>query len=109
MRLLLKFKTLQGKHFAMVIKGNLLRLHWGSTVRDFMLRFYFIRKYRLWHHACVSVCVSFPSIIFFCGEGPRSRSYGRTAALRLIMQPCGEDEEKDYDFFIFPTNGAPVG
>jgi hypothetical protein len=25
------------------------------------------------------------------------------------MQPCGEDEEKDYDFFIFPTNGAPVG
>ena len=32
---------------------------------------------------------------FFCGEGPRSRSYGRTAALRLIVQPCDEDEEKD--------------
>ena len=34
-------------------------------------------------------------IYFFCGEGSRSRSYGRTAALRLIVQPCDEDEEKD--------------
>jgi hypothetical protein len=25
-------------------------------------------------------------------EGPRSRSYGRTAALRLIVQPCDEDD-----------------
>jgi hypothetical protein len=33
--------------------------------------------------------------IFFCGEGSRSRWYGRTAALRLIMQSCDEDEEKD--------------
>jgi hypothetical protein len=31
---------------------------------------------------------------FFCGEGPRS--YGCAAALRLIVQPCDEDEEK-YD------------
>jgi hypothetical protein len=45
----------------------------------------------------------------FCGEGPRSRSYGRTAALRLIVQPCDEDEEKDDQFlFIFPSNGATV-
>jgi hypothetical protein len=29
-----------------------------------------------------------------CGEGPRSRSYGRTAALRFIVQPCNEDDEK---------------
>ena len=29
---------------------------------------------------------------FFCGEGPRSRCYGHTAALRLIVQPCDEDE-----------------
>jgi hypothetical protein len=28
----------------------------------------------------------------FCGDGPRSSCYGRTAALRLIVQPC--DEEK---------------
>ena len=41
-----------------------------------------------------------------CGEGPRSRSYGRTAALMLIVQPCDEDE--DDLFFIFQTNGAPV-
>jgi hypothetical protein len=37
---------------------------------------------------------------FFCGEGPRSRSYGRTVALRLIVQPCDEDEEKDDQFFF---------
>jgi hypothetical protein len=29
---------------------------------------------------------------FFCGEGPRSRRYGRTAALRLLVQPCDEDD-----------------
>ena len=48
-------------------------------------------------------------VFFFCGEGPRSRSYGRTAALRLIMQPYDEDEEQDDQFFfIFQSNGAPV-
>ena len=30
--------------------------------------------------------------VFFCGEGPRSRCYGRTAVLRLIVQPCDEDD-----------------
>jgi hypothetical protein len=30
------------------------------------------------------------SITVFC-EGPRSICYGRTAALRLIVQPCDED------------------
>jgi hypothetical protein len=34
-------------------------------------------------------------------EGPRSRRYGRTATLWLIVQPCGEDEEKDDQFFHF--------
>jgi hypothetical protein len=29
---------------------------------------------------------------FLSGEGPRSRCYGRTAALRLIVQPCDEDD-----------------
>ena len=33
-----------------------------------------------------------PGDIFFCGEGPRSRCYGRTAVLRLIVQPCDEDD-----------------
>jgi hypothetical protein len=33
---------------------------------------------------------------FFSGEGPRSRRYGRTAAMRLIVQPCDEDEDDDY-------------
>jgi hypothetical protein len=38
---------------------------------------------------------------FFCGEGPRSRCYGRTTALSLIVQPCVEDEEKDDQLFLF--------
>jgi hypothetical protein len=37
-------------------------------------------------------------------KGPRSRCCGRTAALRLLMQPCDEDDS----FFVFPCNGAPV-
>jgi hypothetical protein len=32
------------------------------------------------------------SAILFVDEGPRSRCYGRTAALRLIVQPCDEDD-----------------
>jgi hypothetical protein len=43
---------------------------------------------------------------FLHGEGPRSRCYGRTAALRRFVQPCDEDEQ----FFLpsFTSNGAPV-
>jgi hypothetical protein len=33
---------------------------------------------------------------FLSGEGPRSRRYGRTEALWLIVQPCDEDEDDDY-------------
>ena len=45
----------------------------------------------------------------FLGEEPRSRCYGITAALRLIVQPYDEDEKKDDQFsFIFPSNRAPV-
>jgi hypothetical protein len=36
----------------------------------------------------------------FYGEGLRSRCYGHTAALRLIVQPYDEDEEKNYQFFF---------
>jgi hypothetical protein len=39
-------------------------------------------------------------ILLFSGEGPRSRRYGRTAAMRLIVQPCDEDED-DYYFLSF--------
>jgi hypothetical protein len=35
------------------------------------------------------------STFFLSGEGPRSRRYGRTAALRLIVQPYDEDEDDD--------------
>jgi hypothetical protein len=30
------------------------------------------------------------------GEGPRSRCYGRTAALRLFVQPYDEDEDEQF-------------
>jgi hypothetical protein len=42
--------------------------------------------------------------LLFSGEGPRSRGYGRTAALRLIVQPCDEDDQ----FFFSPCTGAAV-
>jgi hypothetical protein len=38
----------------------------------------------------------FEPFFFFSGEGPRSRRYGRTAAMRLIVQPYDEDEDDDY-------------
>jgi hypothetical protein len=38
---------------------------------------------------------------FFSDEGPRSRRYGRTAALRLLVQPCDEDDDDDYDYYFF--------
>jgi hypothetical protein len=43
---------------------------------------------------------------FSSAEGPRSRRYGRTAALRLLVQPY--DEDKDDYFCPFPSCGAPV-
>jgi hypothetical protein len=44
--------------------------------------------------------------VFLFGEGPRSRCYGRTAALRLIVQPCDEDDDEEKDdevFSAFPS------
>jgi hypothetical protein len=56
-------------------------------------------------------CVGCPWRDFFLlGEGPRSRCYGRTTALRLFVQPYDEDEDEDEQFFLpsFKNNGAPV-
>jgi hypothetical protein len=47
-----------------------------------------------WNFPCFTV-----KRFFFC-ERPRSRSYGRTAALRLLVQPCDEDERWSV-FFLF--------
>jgi hypothetical protein len=45
-------------------------------------------------------CNSFQlRVSFFSGEGPRSRRYGHTAAMRLIVQPYDEDD--DYYFLSF--------
>jgi hypothetical protein len=38
---------------------------------------------------------------FLSGEGPRSGLYGRTSALRLIVQPYDEDEDDDNYFLSF--------
>jgi hypothetical protein len=59
-------------------------------------------KYPIGTHTYGFVILRF----FFFGEGPRSRCYGRTAALRLLEQPCDEDEM--ISFFISTSNGAPV-
>jgi hypothetical protein len=53
--------------------------------------------------------VVFTWTFFFSGEGSRSRRYGRTAALRLLVQPCDEDDDDEDNFFVlFTSNGAPV-
>jgi hypothetical protein len=39
--------------------------------------------------------------IFFSGEGLRSRRYGRTAALRLIVQPCDGDDDNYYYYYHY--------
>jgi hypothetical protein len=75
-----------------------LGLHIKScSVYDCLLRQYDYRYVpTLWHmHKLLAH--------FFSGEGPSSRRYGRTAALRLLVQPCDEDED-DYYFCPFPSN-----
>jgi hypothetical protein len=46
----------------------------------------------------VVVFASTEHTVFLHGEGPRSRCYGRTTALRLFVQPCDEDEDEDEQF-----------
>jgi hypothetical protein len=41
---------------------------------------------------CVYFSPEYEGSKFFCGEGPRSRCYGRTAALRFIVQPFDEND-----------------
>jgi hypothetical protein len=56
--------------------------------------------------SCYNVDIYLTTLFF---EGPRSRCCGRTAALRLFVQPCDEDERKMINFFfMFPSNGTPV-
>jgi hypothetical protein len=50
---------------------------------------------------------SWNAYAYFFGEGPRSRCYGRTAALRLIVQPC--DEDKDDQYFHFSKSWSTGG
>jgi hypothetical protein len=45
----------------------------------------------------------------FVVKGPAADATDALAALRLIVQPCDEDDEKDDQIFkIFPSNVAPV-
>jgi hypothetical protein len=45
---------------------------------------------------------------FLHDEGPRSRCYERTTALRLFVQPYDEDEDEQFFLPSFTSNGAPV-
>jgi hypothetical protein len=45
-------------------------------------------------------------LFFLYDEGPRSRCYGSTTALRLFVQPCDEDEQ--FSLPSFTSNGATV-
>jgi hypothetical protein len=47
------------------------------------------------------VSIAAHTLTFLSDEGPRSRCYGCTTALRLIVQPYDEDEEDDYYFLSF--------
>jgi hypothetical protein len=44
------------------------------------------------------ICYVLSLFFFLSVEGPRSRRYGPTAALRLLVHPY--DEDKDYDYFL---------
>jgi hypothetical protein len=68
------------------------------------LQLLYIRKvrYKTLHNR---TCNEMPTLGLYVectlfGEGPRSRCYRRTAALRLIVQPCDQDEEKDPFFYL---------
>jgi hypothetical protein len=57
---------------------------------------YFVSTFTLYKNKYFRLECEFFSF-FFLVKGP--------AALRLIVQPCDED---DYSFFVFPSNGAPA-
>jgi hypothetical protein len=49
-----------------------------------------------WKDIAFNIILQSKPYFFFSGEGPRSRLYGRTAAMRLVVQPYDEDEDDDY-------------
>jgi hypothetical protein len=51
----------------------------------------------LWHDPSHMFVIKIRCYFFFSEEGPRSRRYGCTAVLRLLVQPCDEDEN---DYFM---------
>jgi hypothetical protein len=93
-----------------------------STLTSFLIRRFEAGraiKLPLWLLRPKSHGGSFPALPFTLRRGRRncgqpffslswrapSRSYGRTATLRLIVQPCDEDDQFCYSFLWF---GAPV-
>jgi hypothetical protein len=47
------------------------------------------------HVTCITI------LTFFSGEGPRSRRYGRAAAMRFIVRPYEDEDDDDYYFLSF--------
>jgi hypothetical protein len=52
--------------------------------------------------------IPYNDLRFFCGEGPRSRRYGRTTTLRLLVQSYNEEYYYYYYYYPFPSTGAMV-
>jgi hypothetical protein len=40
------------------------------------------------------------TLFFLHGEGPRSRCYGRTTALRLFVEPYDEDKDEQFSYHV---------
>jgi hypothetical protein len=80
-------------------KTNLQQVHKESFIIN---RNTLLHVSTLLGHLQEELSVTVPlGLQFFSGEGPRSRRYGRTAALRLIVQPCDEHDADDYYFLSF--------
>jgi hypothetical protein len=67
------------------------RMNEWTNVSDGLRVYIYIYIY-IYVCVCVCVCVC----VFLHGEGPRSRCYGRTKALRLFVQPYDENEQFFY-------------
>jgi hypothetical protein len=76
------------------VENSLWKSLWACRKTDYVMNgrgLIFFRHY-LWN--------ILHDAYFFCGEGPRSRCYGRTTALRLIVQSCDEGDQFFSVFFV---------
>jgi hypothetical protein len=59
-------------------------------------------QYKCFSYKDITTCINLYLVrVSLSGEGSRSRRYGRTAALRLLVQPCDGCDDDDYYFLSF--------